>query len=196
MTEAARKHLFDAIRKVKGAPLLQSDVDLVNAALNEPEPARDLPLNPRFPMQHIIGAMEAEKVYGVPASVSLAQWALESGWGQHMPPGSNNPFGMKARKNETGPVVYVDTKEQRADGSWYTIKAPFRKFASFGEAFIEHAKLVGTAPVYAKARAKLPDVDAYVDAMGPIYATAKNYAATIKSIMRTNNLYVYNGGGK
>ncbi len=26
---------------------------------------------------------------------SIAQFALESGWGAHMPPGSNNPFGVK-----------------------------------------------------------------------------------------------------
>jgi hypothetical protein len=158
-----------------------------------PLPAADPPPHPRVPMDLIKGAIAAEQTYGVPASVSLAQWALESGWGQSMPPGSNNPFGMKARANETGPVVYVDTKEQRRDGSWYTIKAPFRKFASMAEAFEEHAKLVGTAKVYAPARAKLPDVDAFVDALGPIYATAKDYAALIKSIMRTNNFYQYNG---
>lgn len=151
--------------------------------------------NPKFPMDLIEGARAAERTYGVPASVSLAQWALESGWGKSMPPGSNNPFGMKARKNETGPTVTVSTKEQRADGSWYTINAPFRKFASMAEAFEEHAKLVGTAPVYAPARAKLPNVDAFVDTLGPIYATAHNYASLLKQIMRKYNLYQYDGGG-
>lgn len=203
MTIQDPKRLFDAIRKVKGSALTQADVDAINAAIGvEPvsEAPAAVPLNPRFPMEHIIGAMEAEKTYGVPASVSLAQWALESGWGNAMPAGSNNPFGMKARKNETGPVVLARTREVYTSGpkkgQAYYIDAPFRKFASFGEAFIEHAKLVGTAKVYAPARAKLPDVDAYVDVLGPIYATDPTYATKIKSIMRSNDLYVYNGGGK
>lgn len=145
----------------------------------------------KFPAELIEGAIAAQRTYGVPASVSLAQWALESGWGKSMPPNSNNPFGMKARKGETGPTVTVATKEQRADGSWYTINAPFRKFASMAEAFEEHAKLVGTAPVYAPARAKLPDVDAYVKALGPIYATAKDYATIILSIINKHGLRQY-----
>ncbi len=153
-----------------------------------------VPPHPKIPMDLILGAMQAERTYAVPASVSLAQWALESGWGKSMPPGSNNPFGMKARANETGPVVYVDTKEQRRDGTWYTIKAPFRKFSSMGEAFEEHAKLVGTAKVYAPARAKLPDRDAYIDALGPIYATAKDYVKIIKGLIRQHGLDRYDRG--
>ena len=32
----------------------------------------------------------------MPASITVAQWAVESAWGAAMPPGSNNPFGIKA----------------------------------------------------------------------------------------------------
>lgn len=156
-----------------------------------PLPEGGIKPHPKVPMDLILGAMQAEKTYGVPASVSLAQWALESGWGKSMPPGSNNPFGMKARQNETGPVVTVSTREQHADGSWYTIKAPFRVFADMGEAFEAHAKLIGTAPVYAPARAKLPNRDAYIDALGPIYATAKDYAKLIKGIIASNHFDQY-----
>lgn len=159
-----------------------------------PQPVKgEIVPNGKFTVELIEGAIEGERVHGVPASVSLAQWALESGWGKAMPPGSNNPFGMKARKHETGPVVTVPTREQRADGSWYTIHAPFRKFASMGEAFAEHAKLLGTAPVYAPARAKLPDLDAYVRTMGRIYATAHDYADIILSIINKYNLRQYDG---
>ncbi|PTQ64502.1 mannosyl-glycoprotein endo-beta-N-acetylglucosaminidase [Sphingomonas sp. PP-CE-3G-477] len=152
--------------------------------------------NARIAPDLILGAIEAQRMYGVPASVSLAQWALESGWGKSMPAGSNNPFGMKARANETGPIVTARTREVYTagpkKGQEYYITTAFRKFADMAEAFGEHAKLVGTAPVYAKARAKLPDVDAYVDALGPIYATDPNYAKLIKSIMKSNDLYQYN----
>lgn len=194
--------LIDIQRRLKARGLYAADLDGlwgkgsrggINAVLDMLDkldpPA--IPPHPKVPMELILGAMQAERTYGVPASVSLAQWALESGWGKSMPPGSNNPFGMKARKNETGPVVYVNTKEQRVDGSWYTIRAPFRKFKDMGEAFEEHAKLVGTAPIYAKARAKLPDRDAYIDAMGAIYATAKDYAKLLKQIIASNGFAVY-----
>lgn len=155
------------------------------------------PPHAKFPMEHILGAIEADRELGVPASVSLAQWALESGWGKSMPPGSNNPFGMKARKNETGPTVTVRTREVYTSGpkkgQAYYIDAPFRKFDSFGHAFIEHGKLLGTAPVYAPARAELPDLDAYIETMGRIYATDPTYADKIKSIIRTNGLRQYDG---
>lgn len=189
------RKLFDAIRDIKGDGLTQAEVDRINAILS-PVSAKPvelaLPPHPKIGMDLILGARQAERTYAIPASVSLAQWALESGWGKSMPPNSNNPFGMKARKNEMGPTVTVATKEQRKDGSWYTIQAPFRKFASMEEAFEEHAKLLGTAGVYAPARKMLPDVDKFVDVMGPVYATAKDYASLIKGIMRTNNLYAYN----
>ncbi len=169
------------------------------AALDRVLPAKvtAIPPHPRFPMDHILGAIEAHRELGVPASVSLAQWALESGYGKSMPPGSNNPFGMKARKNETGPTVTVRTREVYTSGpkkgQAYYIDAPFRKFDSFGHAFVEHGKLLGTAPVYAPARAKLPDLDGYIETMGRIYATDPSYADKIKSIIRTNNLRQYDG---
>lgn len=190
-----RKALFDKVREIKGKALTQPEVDAINAIL---DPAQAKPSaivtpadNGKFPGPIIAGAMQAEATYGVPASVSLAQWALESGYGKSMPAGSQNPFGMKARKNETGPVVVARTREVNSKGAEYWIDAPFRKFADMGEAFEEHAKLVGTAKVYAPARAKLPDVDAFIDVLGPIYATAPNYAAVIKSIIRANNLKQY-----
>ncbi len=45
-------------------------------------------------------ALAAQALTGVPASVSLAQAALESGWGRHAP--GHNFFGIKGiMKNNT-----------------------------------------------------------------------------------------------
>lgn len=155
----------------------------------------EIPPHPRFPMTHILGAIEGQRTYGKPASVSLAQWALESGYGKSMPAGSNNFFGMKARKNETGPVVVARTREVHTSGpkkgQEYFIDAAFRKFDSIEQAFLEHAKLIGEAKVYAPARAKLPDVDAFIDTLAPIYATDPKYASLLKSIIRSNDLRRY-----
>ena len=56
-----------------------------------------------------------------PALVA-AQWALESGWGQHQS-GKNNFFGIK------GKGTVVSTKEF-INGQWITIRDEFKDFAS------------------------------------------------------------------
>lgn len=132
-------------------------------------------------------AQAAAERFHIPASISIAQWAVESGWGKHMPPGSNNPFGMKVRSGRNDPYVEVSTREVIHGKSVY-VMAKFRKFASIADAFLAKGELLSTAPVYAKAFAKLPDKTAFIDAFAPIYATDPNYAKTLKSIIASNNL--------
>ena len=50
--------------------------------------------NKKFLDSIIDGAKEGHKLHGVPASVSLSQAILESGWGKRSP--GNNLFGIKA----------------------------------------------------------------------------------------------------
>lgn len=142
----------------------------------------------------IMAAQASERKYGIPTSVSLAQFAIESAWGTRMPPNSNNPFGIKARTGE--PSVTVRTREwSKAKGDYY-IEAAFRKFASFDEAFDHHGRLLGTAGVYARARTKLPDPDAFADALTGVYATDPNYGTALKRVMKSQGLYQYNVGGE
>lgn len=129
----------------------------------------------------------------IPASFQLAQFALESGWGQH-DLGCFNYFGMKAPCDATGnpsvPFVMLRTREEHRDGSTYFINAPFRKFSSADQAFAAHADLL-RRPVYAPAFEKLPNLDAYIDAVAPIYATGLAYAKSIKAIITGANLTQY-----
>jgi flagellum-specific peptidoglycan hydrolase FlgJ len=144
----------------------------------------------RFPANVIAAAIASQTKYKVPASVSLAQWAIESGWGKRMPPGSNNPFGMKVRHKRNDPFVEVRTREV-FNGKSVFIMAKFRKFASMEEAFFAKGLLLSTAKVYAKAFAKLPDVDAFIETFGPIYATDPTYVRLIKSVIASNKLRQY-----
>jgi len=137
----------------------------------------------------IAAAIASQAKWGIPASVSLAQWAVESGRGQHMPPGSNNPFGIKALAGQ--PMVTVRTREVDRRGREYFINAPFRKFTTIAEAFDEHGRLLATGKPYAKARLKLPDADAFADALTGVYATDPNYGKLLKSVMRGGNFYQY-----
>lgn len=136
----------------------------------------------------VVDAAVASKVkWNVPASVTLAQWAVESAWGAAMPPDSNNPFGIKAVGND--PAVEARTREVVA-GADITIVAKFRKFTSITEAFDQHGKLLATNPVYAPAMEKKNDPDAFSDALTGVYATDPLYGATLKYVIKTYNFSI------
>lgn len=139
------------------------------------------------PPDAIAAAQAAEAKWSIPASISLAQWALESGWGKHMPPDSCNPFGVKAGVGQA--FVTARTREVDHDGKEYFIDAKFRKFASLAEAFDLHAKLLATAPAYTHARKLLPSAIAFADALTGTYATDPAYGHELRQIMRGSNLY-------
>ena len=144
----------------------------------------------RTPPENVSRAARASQLkWGIPASVTLAQWALESAWGSRMPPGSNNPFGIKARRGD--PSVSSGTEEV-INNQRIRIKAGFRKFASIDDAFDHHGKLLATGRPYTRARTKLPDPDAFADALTGVYATDPKYGTKLKSLMNANNFYRFN----
>ena len=55
-----------------------------------------------LPPEVIEAARASQTRWGIPASVTLAQWIVESAWGSAMPPDSNNPFGIKALELAAG----------------------------------------------------------------------------------------------
>ena len=88
------------------------------------------------------------KKSGVLASVTLAQAILESGWGtQELAVNANNFFGMKTQLSGNtwpgstwnGEVYKKETAEQREDGSYYTIVAPFRKYQDVAQSVADHS---------------------------------------------------------
>jgi flagellum-specific peptidoglycan hydrolase FlgJ len=126
-------------------------------------------------------AKASQAKYGIPARVTYAQWALESGYGQHMPPGSNNPFGIKALPGQ--PFVSAMTREVTPKGDVLHIVQNFAKFEHLTAAFDAHAALLAHAGVYAKARAHENDPGAFADALTGIYATDPNYGHLLREIM-------------
>lgn len=144
---------------------------------------------PGYPAEVIAAARAAQAANHIPASVTMAQWALESGHGAHMPAGSNNPFGIKAAGSQ--PFVEARTREVVHGRSIY-ITAHFRKFDTLADAFTKHGELLANARPYANARAQLPDADRFADALTGVYATDPNYGTLLKQIMHGANLYRYN----
>ena len=137
----------------------------------------------------IIQAAKASQLrYHVPASITVAQWIVESAWGSAMPPDSNNPFGIKALDNQ--PAVESDTWEV-IDGKSVTIKARFRRFDSLTEAFEMHGKLLGTGSPYKAAMELVGDPDKFADALTGVYATDPQYGTTLKWVMDNYKLKQY-----
>jgi hypothetical protein len=124
----------------------------------------------------------------VPASVTVAQWAVESAWGGSMPPGSHNPFGIKATANQ--PAVESPTREV-INGENITVTARFRVFESLSQAFDEHGRLLATAPAYKDAMKQADHPEAFADALTGVYATDPNYGFTLKWVMQNYGLSQY-----
>lgn len=159
----------------------------------QPPPPRPRP-RPRpgphrhFPPEVVAAAIQSRKRWGVPASVTLAQWAIESAWGTRMPANSNNPFGIKAAPSQ--PFVEASTREV-IKGQSVTVNAKFRKFDSLADAFDQHGRLLATHNAYAHAMSLRDHPDAFADALTGVYATDPKYGTTLKSIMNAHNLYQF-----
>lgn len=124
------------------------------------------------------------------ASLQIAQWALESRYGEDVPKGSNNPFGIKAVSSQA--FVMESSREENPDGSNYYKVSKFRKFNSIGDAFIAHANLLANGKPYSSCRKYLgKDLNAYIEAFAPIYATDMLYANMLKKLIAEYNLTQY-----
>lgn len=138
------------------------------------------------PADVVAAAKAAQGKYGIPAAVTMAQWALESGNGAHMPAGSNNPFGIKARAGQ--PYVDAMTTEH-INGRDVQVSQRFAKFDSIADAFEAHAKLLATGGAYANARANENDPNKFADALTGKYATDPQYGAKLRAIIAQQAVY-------
>jgi flagellum-specific peptidoglycan hydrolase FlgJ len=141
---------------------------------------------PSIAPEIVSAATTAAAKWRIPASISLAQWALESGWGAHMP--GNNPFGIKAMP---GYPVQIFTTHECVHGHLVECRQRFAAFDSLHEAFDCHAHLLATSTYYQAAFAALPDVTRFVTLMAPHYATAPDYAAKVLAVIRSAALEQY-----
>lgn len=153
------------------------------AALRKVTPAQLKKMNPtQFFKTLMPAALESERKYKVPAAVTLAQAALESGWGR-APIGGYNIFGIKGQ----GPAGSVRVSTQEFLGGRYvTIQAKFAKYHDFYEAVSEHGKNYHNG-YYQKALqqfAKDRNVNRFIDNIASIYATDPNYASKLKGMIR------------
>lgn len=118
----------------------------------------------QFTNEDIRLAEQVQEKYGVPASVTLAQYALESGYGKSTV-GQNNYFNIKG----TGTGGYKD-------------------YQSKEDAFMDYGRLL-TTERYTEYTQDATTVQEYVQGIYDAgYAEDINYVSKIMSVIKSNNL--------
>lgn len=136
--------------------------------------------------------IKASEGTGLFASLFMAQAVLESGNGtSSLASKYNNHFGIKADKGWKGKIINLKTREV-FNGNDIYIKDGFRWYDGEFESFTDRVKFLQANKRYklnGVFTAKTPEEQA--DALQKAgYATSLNYASTLKSIIKANNLKV------
>jgi flagellum-specific peptidoglycan hydrolase FlgJ len=138
---------------------------------------------------------------GVPASITIAQGALESGWWRtKLAQIYNNGFGIKANQAQLADHDYCEFNTQEEENhTLETLKACFAQYATPEESFTAHAQLL-CRPHYAAAMACTHDPDAFAWALGPktpehpegcTYSTLTDYHDRLMELVHQFNLTQY-----
>jgi flagellar protein FlgJ len=133
-------------------------------------------------------AQDCQRKTGIPASITLAQAALESSWGARAP--GNNLFGIKADKSWTGPTVSFATTEHLA-GHAVGLVDKFRRYSSWLDSMIDHAQFLLKNPRYAACFKETTGAGWARALQAAGYATDPDYATKLIEIMRGRNLAFY-----
>ncbi|MED5017944.1 glycoside hydrolase family 73 protein [Paenibacillus chibensis] len=138
-------------------------------------------------------AVEDMQATGVPASLTIAQAALESNWGgSGLTKQANNLFGMKGKG--TAGSCTMPTKEY-VNGTQVTVNAAFRAYHSWSESVADHSMLIlnGTRDKPTRYHGVL-NADyktAALEIRKGGYATDPNYTKLLINIIEQYKLYQY-----
>lgn len=142
-------------------------------------------------------ARDAAAALGVEPGILLAQSALETGWGQHVPSRANgqpsfNLFGIKADSRWSGDQVSVGTLEFR-DGVAQREQARFRAYADPSESFSDYVEFIRNNPRYHRALQAGDDAQYIRELQEAGYATDPAYAD--KVLRLRDQLAAHQGSG-
>lgn len=114
-------------------------------------------------------AEQAARALGVSADALIAQAALETGWGQHLPGGSGegtsfNLFGVKAGGSWQGQDVSAQTVEY-SNGAAQSLQQPFRSYRSIEQSIADYVSLLQGSARYQQALGTGEDVAAFASGL-------------------------------
>lgn len=126
----------------------------------------------------------------IPASFTIAQAALESGWGSsQLAQKGFNLFGVKADKSWEGEILELPTREF-LKGTWVTVLAPWRKYEDWLGAIEDHAAFLLNNPRYKSAFVGDRDGESFAHAVAAAgYATDPAYAQKVIDTMRAHQMH-------
>ena len=139
------------------------------------------------------GAMDGAKE-GVLPSITAAQAILESGWGSSelAKAPNNNLFGIKDSEDWNGEIVTVPTQEY-LNSDYITVNAAFRKYASWNDSVVDHAKFFTSTEWRKNNYRKVVNETDYRIAAQELknagYATDPGYAGKLISLIEAYKLY-------
>ena len=163
-------------------------------------------LPPYITYEMVETALECQEEYGHPAGCTIAQIICESGCGDHLSglaTQDNNLFGIKWASSfascpeVSGKSSYATQEEY--DGETVTIMADFTSFKSYKDCIVFRSRVLLANDRYAgnaliQEAIANHDSDKMAEGLKDAgYATSSAYVDSLKSIMKTYNLYRFDG---
>jgi flagellum-specific peptidoglycan hydrolase FlgJ len=141
-----------------------------------------------------IAAMESQRQTGVPASITIAQAIIESGWGRTgLAIKGNNYFGIKDTDECEGYVEFTTT--EFIHGKPERVLARFEKYPTIAACFAHHGRLLSEAKRYKPAMAVRQEPEKFAQALQDCgYSTSPTYAHALIQLVHQYNLTQYDIG--
>ena len=157
------------------------------ATLAEAATQRKIPSYEKYIKTYSALAIEQQKKYKIPASITLAQGLLESGAGQSdLARRSNNHFGIKCHSDWRGGRVYHDD-DLRGEC--------FRKYKRVEDSYEDHSKFLKRSRYDRLFQLKITDYKGWARGLQKCgYATDRAYANKLIKVIEDYQLYRYDTG--
>lgn len=135
------------------------------------------------------GADCCEAAKGIPAGFTVAQAALESGWGSSgLTTRANNLFGIKSSAAWKGSTLTMMTREY-IKGQWISVPAVWRRYDCWADCLLDHADFFHVNPRYKKALLFPHDSIRFAEEIAKAgYATDPEYADKLINIIHRHKL--------
>ncbi|HIW98179.1 MAG TPA: glucosaminidase domain-containing protein [Candidatus Tidjanibacter gallistercoris] len=133
-------------------------------------------------------AMQHQKLYGIPASIKIAQGIIESRYGNSdLSRRSNNHFGIKCKNNWLGDTVRYDDD---------ALQECFRRYSTIEDSYRDHSEFLKSSPRYERLfRLDPKDYKGWAYGLKECgYATAPHYAASLIKCIEDYELYLLDDG--
>ncbi|WP_301027674.1 glucosaminidase domain-containing protein [Parabacteroides goldsteinii] len=157
------------------------------ATLAEAATQRKIPSYEKYIKTYSALAIEQQKKYKIPASITLAQGLLESGAGQSdLARRSNNHFGIKCHSDWRGGRVYHDDALRGEC---------FRKYKRVEDSYEDHSKFLKRSRYDRLFQLKITDYKGWARGLQKCgYATDRAYANKLIKVIEDYELYRYDTG--